>query len=65
MLEQTLLADDHEDLARRLEALVEAYVTGDVSRSAILLLAAEEWRQAGQPPTPSTVSSGRWTTGAR
>jgi thioredoxin-like negative regulator of GroEL len=49
LLEQTLLADDHEDLARRLEALVEAYVTGDISRSAILLLAAEEWRQAGQP----------------
>lgn len=24
-------------------------MTGDVSRSAILLLAAEEWRQAGQP----------------
>ncbi|MGW4421794.1 hypothetical protein [Streptosporangium sp. NPDC004631] len=43
------MADDHEDLARRLEALVEAYVSGDISRAAILVLAAEEWRQAGQP----------------
>ncbi|MFF3440811.1 tetratricopeptide repeat protein [Streptosporangium sp. NPDC002721] len=49
MLEQALLADDHEDLARRLEALVEAYASGDISRAAILVLAAEEWRQAGQP----------------
>lgn len=43
------MADDHEDLARRLEALVETYVSGDISRAAILVLAAEEWRQAGQP----------------
>lgn len=49
LLEQALLADEHEDLARRLEALVEVYVSGDISRSAILVLAAEEWRQAGQP----------------
>ncbi|MFF5209952.1 hypothetical protein [Streptosporangium sp. NPDC000396] len=49
LLEQALLADDHENLARRLEALVETYVSGDISRAAILMLAAEEWRQAGQP----------------
>ncbi|MBB2909001.1 tetratricopeptide (TPR) repeat protein [Streptosporangium becharense] len=49
MLEQALLADDHENLARRLEALAEAYASGDISRAAILVLAAEEWRQAGQP----------------
>ncbi|GAA5766027.1 hypothetical protein Aros01_02519 [Streptosporangium roseum] len=49
LLEQALLADDHEDLARRLEALVGAYISGDISRAAILVLAAEEWRQAGQP----------------
>ncbi|MER5622972.1 hypothetical protein [Streptosporangium sp. NPDC002544] len=49
LLEQALLADDHEALARRLEALVEAYASGDMSRAAILVLAAEEWRQAGQP----------------
>ncbi|GAA2880550.1 hypothetical protein GCM10010517_43150 [Streptosporangium fragile] len=49
MLEQALLADDHDDLARRLEALAESYVSGDISRAAILVLAAEEWRQAGQP----------------
>ncbi|MEV8636084.1 hypothetical protein AB0395_30965 [Streptosporangium sp. NPDC051023] len=49
LLEQALLADDHEALARRLEALVGAYVSGDISRAAILVLAAEEWRQAGQP----------------
>ncbi|MEV7009600.1 hypothetical protein [Streptosporangium sp. NPDC051022] len=49
LLEQALLADDHGDLARRLEALAEAYVSGDISRAAILVLAAEEWRQAGQP----------------
>ncbi|GIH80426.1 hypothetical protein [Planobispora longispora] len=49
LLERALLADDHEDLARRLEALVEAYVSGDMPRAAILVLAAEAWRQAGQP----------------
>ncbi|MFJ2028354.1 hypothetical protein [Streptosporangium sp. NPDC087985] len=49
LLDQALLADDHENLARRLEALVEAYVSGDISRAAILVLAAEEWRQSGQP----------------
>ncbi|GAA3443573.1 tetratricopeptide repeat protein [Planomonospora venezuelensis] len=49
LLERALLADDHESLARRLEALVEAYVSGDVPRAAILVLAAEAWRQAGQP----------------
>ncbi|MEU3167880.1 hypothetical protein [Streptosporangium sp. NPDC006930] len=49
LLEQALLADDHEDLARRLEDLVETYASGDISRAAILVLAAEEWRQAGQP----------------
>jgi tetratricopeptide (TPR) repeat protein len=43
------MADDHENLARRLEELVEAYVSGDISRAAILVLAAEEWRQAGRP----------------
>ncbi|MET9070186.1 hypothetical protein ACWDTT_37055 [Streptosporangium sandarakinum] len=49
LLEQALLADDHENLARRLEALAEDDVSGDVSRAAILVLAGEEWRQAGQP----------------
>ncbi|MFB9894559.1 tetratricopeptide repeat protein [Planobispora takensis] len=49
LLERALLADDHESLARRLEALVEAYVSGDVPRAVILILAAEAWRQAGQP----------------
>lgn len=49
MLEQALLADDHEPLARRLGELADSYVSGDVSRAAILVLAAEEWRQAGRP----------------
>ncbi|MFC4058636.1 hypothetical protein ACFOWE_10045 [Planomonospora corallina] len=49
LLEQALMADDHESLARRLEELAEAYVSGDLSRAAILVLAAEEWRQAGRP----------------
>ncbi|MBG0820286.1 hypothetical protein HS048_06000 [Planomonospora sp. ID91781] len=49
LLEQALMADDHENLARRLEELAEAYVSGDISRAAVLVLAAEEWRQAGKP----------------
>ncbi|GAA5074795.1 tetratricopeptide repeat protein [Thermocatellispora tengchongensis] len=49
MLEHALLADDHESLARQLDELAQSYVSGDVSRAAILALAAEEWRQAGQP----------------
>jgi hypothetical protein len=32
-----------------LDGLASAYDSGDVSRAAILSLAAEEWRQAGQP----------------
>lgn len=31
--------------------MAEVYQTGEVSRAAILVLAAEEWRQAGQPDT--------------
>ncbi|GAA3126932.1 hypothetical protein GCM10010466_17230 [Planomonospora alba] len=49
LLDQALMADDHESLARRLEELAEAYVSGDLSRAAVLVLAAEEWRQAGRP----------------
>ncbi|GAA3472453.1 hypothetical protein [Nonomuraea roseola] len=49
MLEQALLADDHGSLARQLDELAVAYSSGDVSRAAILALAADEWRQAGQP----------------
>lgn len=49
LLEQALLADDHETLARHLDGLARSYVSGDVSRAAILVLAAEEWRKAGQP----------------
>ncbi|MDF5754904.1 hypothetical protein [Spongiactinospora sp. TRM90649] len=49
LLEQGLLADDHAPLARRLDDLATGYESGDVSRAAILVLAAEEWRQAGQP----------------
>ncbi|MCG5215188.1 tetratricopeptide repeat protein [Streptosporangium soli] len=36
-------------MARRLDGLAGAYEGGDVSRAAIWSLAAEEWRQAGQP----------------
>jgi hypothetical protein len=49
LLEQALLSDDHDMLARRLDFLAHAYESGEVSRAAIFLLAAEEWRQAGQP----------------
>ncbi|RBQ21683.1 hypothetical protein DP939_02990 [Spongiactinospora rosea] len=49
LLEQGLLADDHVPTAKRLDSLAASYVSGDVSRAAILVLAAEEWRQAGQP----------------
>lgn len=49
LLEQALLDDDHGALAGRLDALARGYGSGDVSRAAILVLAAEEWRQAGQP----------------
>ncbi|MBP2707280.1 hypothetical protein JOL79_26200 [Microbispora sp. RL4-1S] len=51
LLEQALLHDDHGALARRLDALAQAYESGEMSRSAIFVLAAEEWRQAGQPAT--------------
>jgi hypothetical protein len=51
LLEQTLLLDDHGALARQLDALAEVYQSGEVSRAAILVLAAEEWRQASQPAT--------------
>ncbi|WP_344934528.1 tetratricopeptide repeat protein [Sphaerisporangium flaviroseum] len=49
LLEQVLLHDDHGALAGRLDDLARAYASGEVSRAAILVLAAEEWRQAGQP----------------
>ncbi|MFC6079556.1 tetratricopeptide repeat protein [Sphaerisporangium aureirubrum] len=49
LLEQALLNDDHGTLADRLDALARGYASGEVSRAAILVLAAEEWRQAGQP----------------
>lgn len=49
LLEQALLADDHTSLARALDELAVTYTSGDVSRASILVLAAEEWRAAGQP----------------
>ncbi|MBO3745777.1 hypothetical protein J5X84_06805 [Streptosporangiaceae bacterium NEAU-GS5] len=49
LLEQALLLDEHGTLARQLDTLAETYVSGEVSRAAIFVLAAEEWRQAGQP----------------
>ncbi|WP_239161377.1 tetratricopeptide repeat protein [Acrocarpospora phusangensis] len=49
LLEQALLLDDHGALARQLDVLAESYESGEVSRAAILVLAAEEWRQSGQP----------------
>ncbi|WP_246268176.1 tetratricopeptide repeat protein [Acrocarpospora macrocephala] len=49
LLEQALLLDDHGALARQLDVLAQSYETGEVSRAAILVLAAEEWRQSGQP----------------
>ncbi|MDH2426760.1 tetratricopeptide repeat protein [Sphaerisporangium sp. TRM90804] len=49
LLEQALLDDDHASLADRLDGLARGYASGEVSRAAILVLAAEEWRQAGQP----------------
>ncbi|GII45543.1 hypothetical protein Psi02_19670 [Planotetraspora silvatica] len=51
LLEQALLLDDHGALASQLDALAQGYESGEVSRAAILVLAAEEWRQAGQPVT--------------
>ena len=51
LLEQALLLDDHGALARHLDALAQGYESGEMSRAAILVLAAEEWRQAGQPAT--------------
>ncbi|WP_345394244.1 tetratricopeptide repeat protein [Nonomuraea salmonea] len=49
LLEQALLADDHDSLASRLYDVALDYSSGDVSRASILVLAAEEWRAAGQP----------------
>ncbi|WP_283139794.1 tetratricopeptide repeat protein [Rhizohabitans arisaemae] len=49
LLEKALLLDDHGALAKQLVGLAEAYESGDISRAAIFVLAAEEWRQAGQP----------------
>ncbi|MEU7862871.1 tetratricopeptide repeat protein [Nonomuraea sp. NPDC049141] len=49
LLEQALLADDHGSLAKRLYDVALGYSSGDVSRASILVLAAEEWRAAGQP----------------
>ncbi len=48
LLEQALLNDDHGALAGRLDELARCYASGEVSRAAILVMAAEEWRQAGQ-----------------
>ncbi|SDG43055.1 hypothetical protein SAMN05421505_104120 [Sinosporangium album] len=42
------MADDHASLAGKLDDLAHSYESGEVSRAAILVLAAEEWRQAGQ-----------------
>lgn len=49
LLEQALLADDHGSLAGKLDDLAAGYASGDISRAAILILAAEEWRAAGRP----------------
>ncbi|MGI5485251.1 hypothetical protein [Microtetraspora malaysiensis] len=49
LLEQALLLDDHGALARRLDTLARIYESGEMSRAAIVVMAAEEWRQAGQP----------------
>ncbi|MFC0865235.1 hypothetical protein ACFHYQ_23350 [Sphaerimonospora cavernae] len=49
LLDQALLLDDHGALASRLDALAQGYESGEMSRAAILVLAAEEWRQAGRP----------------
>ncbi|WP_067170934.1 hypothetical protein [Microtetraspora niveoalba] len=49
LLEQALLLDDHGALARQLDTLARVYESGEMSRAAILVMAAEEWRQAGQP----------------
>jgi hypothetical protein len=49
LLEQALMADDHSSLAGRLYDVALGYSSGDVSRASILVLAAEEWRAAGQP----------------
>ncbi|WP_308250556.1 tetratricopeptide repeat protein [Nonomuraea rhizosphaerae] len=49
LLEQALLADDHGSLAKRLYDVALGYSSGDISRASILVLAAEEWRAAGQP----------------
>ncbi|SEL52410.1 Tetratricopeptide repeat-containing protein [Nonomuraea pusilla] len=43
------MADDHASLAARLYDVALDYSSGDVSRASILVLAAEEWRAAGQP----------------
>jgi hypothetical protein len=49
LLERALLADDHSSLARQLDDLAVYYSEGEVSKAAILVLAAEEWRAAGHP----------------
>jgi tetratricopeptide (TPR) repeat protein len=49
LLAQALLLDDHGALARRLDELAWGYESGEMSKAAILVLAAEEWRQAGRP----------------
>nr|WP_084259211.1 hypothetical protein [Microtetraspora malaysiensis] len=48
LLDQALLLDDHGALARRLDTLARLYESGEMSRAAILVMAAEEWRQTGQ-----------------
>lgn len=48
LLDQALLLDEHDALARQLDALAADYESGEVSRAFILVLAAEEWRQVGR-----------------
>ncbi|RJL24116.1 hypothetical protein D5H75_30135 [Bailinhaonella thermotolerans] len=49
LLGQALLLGDHGTLARRLTELIDDYSSGDVPRATVMVMAAEEWRQAGQP----------------
>jgi predicted Zn-dependent protease len=51
LLEQALLLDDHDALARQLDSLAAGYDSGEVSRAYLLVLAGEEWRQVGQAAT--------------
>lgn len=49
LLDQALLQGDHDALAGRLDALAREYESGEMSRAAVLVLAAEQWRLAGRP----------------